>query len=471
MAAAFGLFVAAVALPAEAIEIPVFGENVELLANLPDAAGISAAFDPNRPFMYLSSLHGIEVYDISSPELPILVGAVPTVMFQNENVNVGAASSRSDGTTFVLVGTDLGGAVTPTKPESTAVAPGEGGYVQRVYVVDVTDPRLPFIRSDLSPSTYTHTVTCVDKGCHYAYTAGTMKDFSVLDLRNLDRPKELTVVRSSWGWHDWQRDAAGIMWQAADHGTAAYDITDPRAPDILNTTNKLAVSGAQWNGFIHHNSDRPYARRFRAGRHPSVFAGNILLVTEEDLFYGDCSDFGSFQTWYIPSLRQGDNPTDAPGKGTIRPLDRWYAETFDTGRQESTGTVCSAHYFDFHQGGFVAQAWYSHGVRILDVRDAFNVKQVGYWVAPGQATWSAYWVPERDRRGRVVRGPHGEALRSEVVYAIDAGRGLDVLRVTLPRSSPTMTESIRAPLPVPSRAPDVASRMQLVCRIVTAPGR
>jgi hypothetical protein len=314
-----------------------------------------------------------------------------------------------------------------------------------VYVVDVTDPAAPFIRSDLETTTNTHTVSCVDPGCRYAYTAGTYEGYSILDLRNLDRPRELKVVKSKWGWHDWQVDAAGVMWETADEGTVAYDISDPTRPKVLNSTNALALSGAAWNDFIHHNSDRPYARRFRPGAHPSVFNGNVLVITEENINAGPCTDEAALQTWYVPTLRRGDNPTDTPGRGTIKPLDLWQSEIYDTGEKEVAGTDCSAHYFDFHQTGFVAQAWYSHGVRILDVRDARDIKQVGYFIVPGQETWSAYWVPKRDARGRVMRGSHGDVLRSEIVYSIDTARGLDVLKVTLPNRSPRNTRSVRAP--------------------------
>lgn len=449
---------------ARAIELPIVSQNVDFLTNIPvEVGGISAAFDPNRPFLYVSTVHGINVYDIATPEQPELVGSVPMIMFQNENVNVGAAASRRDGTTFVLVGTDLGGAATPTAPDATAVAPD---YVPHVYVIDVTDPAAPFIRSHLATTTYTHTISCVDAGCHYAYTAGTFDAYSIVDLRDLDAPKEGRVVASKWGWHDWQLDGAGVFWETADMGTVAYDVSNPIRPRVLNSTNGQALTGAEWNDFIHHNSERPYARGFRAGTPPSVFRGNVLIVTEESTSSGPCADIASLQTWYVPTLRRGDNPSDKPGRGTIRPLDFWQAEIYDTGETELVGSECSAHYFDFHQQGFVAQAWYSHGVRILDVRDARDIKQVGYFVVPGQETWSAYWVPERDARGRVRRGPHGDVLRSEIVYSVDAGRGLDVLRVTLPSGPPARTRSVSVPVTrawMPAAAPD----SRFACRVAT----
>lgn len=472
---------------ADSLALPVVTKNVELLGNIPDVAGISATFDPDRPYLYVSTVHGIDVFDVTTPERPALVGTLPLGLWENENVNLGAIGTAPDGTRFVLMGVDFVGALTPTAPGASSLLPqdGESGHV---YVIDVTDPTAPFLRSNLPVSTYTHTVSCIDPACSFAYTAGDMERFSVIDLTDIDAPFEARVVDDPWGWHDWQVDAAGVAWKAGDNGSVAYDISDPLAPVVLNSTDESGLTGAEWNDLIHHNSHRPYATRMpldpsdHPSDHPSlapdVFAGNVLLVTEENLSPGVCADEAALQTWHVPSLRAGDTADGKPGGGSIEPLDSWQSEVYDTGTKSPVGINCSAHYFDFHQDGFVAQSWYNHGVRILDVRDPADIKQVGYFVLDVQQTWSSYWVPARDAAGHTVTGPDGEAVRTNIVYSIDAVRGIDILRVTLPSTAPALTAAVRAPvltswLERAGTITPVASELagatpSFVCRLTTA---
>ena len=80
-----------------------------------------------------------------------------------------------------------------------------------------------------------------------------------------------------------------------------------------------------------------------------------------------------------------------------------------------------------HQDGFVAQGWYGAGLRILDVRDARNIAQLGYSTSAATEVWDAYWVPVRDAAGVAVPGQ-----KTNLVYTADAVRGIDVYEVTLP---------------------------------------
>ena len=89
-------------------------------------------------------------------------------------------------------------------------------------LIDVTDPDRPFTRgvTDVGEiTTSTHTVQCVDGwDCRYAYSAGNGGQFSILDLSDLDDPKQVSVVRSptagpnpvfgSGAGHYWDFDGA-----------------------------------------------------------------------------------------------------------------------------------------------------------------------------------------------------------------------------------------------------------------------
>jgi hypothetical protein len=90
------------------------------------------------------------------------------------------------------------------------------------------------------------------------------------------------------------------------------------------------------------------------------------------------------------------------------------------------GAFCSAHWFDYHQDGFVAHGFYQAGLRILDVKDPRNIAQIGYATTAVTETWDAYWVPVRDEDGVMT----GE--KTNIVYTADLTRGVDVYEVDLP---------------------------------------
>jgi hypothetical protein len=95
--------------------------------------------------------------------------------------------------------------------------------------------------------------------------------------------------------------------------------------------------------------------------------------------------------------------------GIARPLDR-----FEVERDRTASLVCSAHYFD-HSNGLVAAAYYQQGLRLLDVSDPSNLRQVGWWVPKKGITFAALFAPT---------DPSGS-----VVYLVDHARGIDVVEV------------------------------------------
>ena len=143
----------------------------------------------------------------------------------------------------------------------------------------------------------------------------------------------------------------------------------------------------------------------------------MLLVTEEDYEQTDCAQAGSFQTWHVKRLDGGT--------GGIVPLDK--VELADLGNFPlPQGAFCSAHWFDYRPGGIVAIGYYGGGMQLLDVRDPRDIKPYGYahWFA--SEVWDAMWVPEYDERGRQT------GKDTNVVFAIDLVRGLDVYSVDVP---------------------------------------
>lgn len=389
--------------------------NIHHITTFPETTAISGVFAKSAPYFYVSSLDSVSVFDVSDPLSPKLTGTLPNLLFENEAMNYG--EQQRDGVTqrFVLLGVDL-----------YQASPGDISHINtgggELIVVDVTDPANPHIRSRVPASTSTHTVSCVrETACRYAYSAGSDGKVSIFDLGNLDKPVELKTFPSpviGWGGHKWNFDSSGHATHTGAGGSGIFDVRDPANPRLVTTTG-AAGTAPGWNDFIHHNSDRPNATRFTPNSAPNVKNGNVLLVTEEDYENTDCTTAGSFQTWHVETL---------DGKpGAIKPLDR--INPVDTGEGVALPHLafCSAHWFDYHHSGIIAQGFYQGGLRLLDVRNPRDIKEYGYFAGGLSEVWDAYWVPERNAKGAAT------GRKSNVVYTADLVRGLDVFTVDLPR--------------------------------------
>ncbi len=415
---------------------PLMSNNMKLLGTFPELAGISGDYAISTKHFYLSTTNGITVLDISNPAQPVPKGKYVNNYFENEAMNYGERrTDRKVTDQFVLIGVDLQ-SVDPLDPAHTNIGGGE------LIVVDVTNPDNPHKRSRIDVSTSTHTVSCVREiQCRYAYTAGSKSGFSIIDLRDLDNPKEVdsdpttpdvidpfespasgpNAVFTRGAGHKWNFDRGAIGFHTGSGGTAAFDVSNPADPQLLTTTGAAGRGEVErykgWNNFIHHNSWHPHHNKFRPNAPAALKNGNVLLITEEDYEQTDCAKAGSFQTWKIDGFGR---------PSAIDPLDK--VELADLGGPTEfvlpQGAFCSAHWFDYHQSGIVAVGYYGGGVRLLDVRDPKDIKPYGY--AVGGETWDAYWLPQRRANGTA------ELPRTNILYQVDLINGLTVYRVDLP---------------------------------------
>jgi hypothetical protein len=438
---ALGVLAAVPSTGAGALPLPLLAsDNVELVNTFPETQAISGEFSQSSAHFYVSTLDGVSVFDVSDPRSPRLTDTLPIVMFENESMTHG---ERADGTKFVIVADDL---YTIPVTDLTKADPCCG---RRLLIIDVSDPTNMFLRSIVPVSTSSHTAQCVSLTCEFVYSAGHRGKFSIVDLRNLDLPKEAKVAQSpaSAGdfaaGHYWDIDDAGIAWHTGGGGMAAFDITDPLNPVVLNATDANGTTGP-WNNFILHNSRRPNATAFAPSTDPAgadISNGNVALVTEEDYDSVSCDsegdlEEGSFETWFIPSLDVATYTGGVePNGGTITPLDRYNTTVIGTDTRTPAGAFCSGHWFDVHQDGFVAQGFYQQGLRLLDVRDAHDIKEFGYVFAGASEVWDAYWVPARDADGQAT----GE--QTNLVYTADLIRGIDVFEVDLDAEADPVEES------------------------------
>ena len=380
-----GLVVAAWLLPGRAAAAPETSPGVRLVTTIPEPGVVSAKAIGR--YLYVSSLSGVSIYDVLIPYTPELVGRLELPNAQNEDVDIGSG--------IMLVSDDPVG--------------GRGV----LHIVDVRNPRAPRVLS-----TYRtwrrggrgigHTATCIRR-CRYAWLAGG-RGIEIVDLRRPSRPRlagrfPARAASGFWGVHDVQVDRSGLAWVGGGMGTAAYDVSDPVRPRLVKRTDWHAYPGSGWNDFIHHNTLR--LRR------------NVLAVTEEAFGLG-CAGAGRLQTWRISRRRQ------------LTPLDSFRVE-----RDWSSQLLCSAHWFDAHDG-LIAQGFYEQGVRFVDARRPRHLRQVGYYVNRPGLFWGALFAPN---------DPYGET-----VYALDHSRGIDVLDLRRGKLRPVRRPGVWPPpdlTPVP----------------------
>jgi hypothetical protein len=377
--------------------------NVHLLTNIPGSyAGLVFQGDHAYATGWAT---GLTVFDISVPESPVPVGALPLPHFENEDVDLCGDT--------LLIANDRG-------------SRDLGGVL---YVVDIAEPTAPTLAATL-PLGLTgegrgpgHIANFVTADCSLAWIDGG-DDVEVVDLSDPANPVALGSF-TSWAAtgpdpenpsafvvsHDTERDSGGTLWSVGGGGVAGYhlDPADPLNPELVASSGAEGVNidfdaeTSPYNDFILHNSQRASA--------------DVLLVTEEDYVDtdeeqpGSCNGQGKFETWRI-----------AGGAGHMRPIDTWQTELNgflaggDADDSKAPVTVnCSSHWFD-HRDGVAAVGWYEQGVRFLDVRNPRNIRQIGYYLPVDGATWAAYWAPNA----------------SNIVYTADVSRGIDVLRIDDP---------------------------------------
>jgi hypothetical protein len=394
---------AALALPCAADAGPVLqSDNVTTVGKLADATGaIGARFSPDGTLMYVTSATGLGIYDITEPERPLLQSRLPLPHFENEDVDVGRDT--------VVITND---------PSFTAAG--------SIYLIDVSNPRLPRIRSVLNTSLAGmaasdtgngHIASCIHD-CRYLYTTGTSEGLSIYDIRDLDAPRfvKTFAIPGNGFTHDVNVDSSGLAWVTGEDGTFGFDVADPLNPRLVMRSDEAVTNtggglpGDDGSGpldFLHHNSLR--------------VSKKVLAVTEEDYAKPTCEGQGSLQTWGI----SGDTNSDGSRKLVL--LDQWTTELNELatleGRSPATGN-CSAHWFD-ESDGLLAQGWYDQGVRFLDVSDPKDIRQVGYHATQG-TFWGAYFAPTDPER--------------ETVYAIDVTSGVDVLHIERPDGPGRMPE-------------------------------
>jgi hypothetical protein len=429
----------------------IASDNVELVTSIPAPGVIGARFRDD--YMYVTSVaSGLIVYDVSDPASPAEVGRLALPHFENEDVDLGGD--------ILLISND--------SAESLGV----------LHIIDISDPTNPTrlttynlgspAQSNVAWAQFFggpgHTASCI-LDCKYAWVSNGAA-IMVIDLTDPATPVTTGTFSTPAGGglvtHDVQIDGNGLVWVVGFGGAAAYELpedysgaglgtlittTDPQGTSTYIETFGLG-DGSNYNDFILHNSYRPED-------------SDVVYITEEDYTRPACEGAGSFETWDLPLKEIYDEYDPITGEGIgpprlvptgepLTPLDKWVPELLED--RTAAAAMCSAHYFDMDEG-IVAQGWYEMGLRFLDASDPTDIRQVGYYAPASTMMWAAYWAPTDPD--------------DEIVYALDATHGIDVLRFD--RGEGEGLPTVRAPVRdlwrygAPGGLP--SSRFGYACRI------
>ncbi len=451
--------------------------NLEYVTRVADAAGITEGkFDRVRgqDVLVITGRFGFKTYDVRDPRNPKpLDSYLPPELaefgyWQNEDMEL-------DTKRKLIIG-----ALDPRHTEIDQSSCPEGGGVQFAgcksgfYVISYADPANLRQVGDFVELPSGHTSSCI-QDCRYIWTGGPARrggdpavwnpeliwlgpilgpdepspftfpravgngrPIWVTDLRNPARPQVSDEPVDVWrndGYtdysHDVDEDAKGIAWVSGRGGIRGYATKGWHRDPYQNRWRKASpfdpvlvagggVAGTAQPAMFMHNSGRPTNGAVRA---EGVRKGNVLLGTEED--FQDCEESGRIvasdltDSWGgEPAQRSTlDKPYRMAALDTFHPI-------LDTEEEAPKELECSAHYFEI-EGSTLGAGWYGLGLRLLDISDARNLRQIAFYRVnaadpddpdePGSNSWDMAFRTDR-RKG-------------DLIYLFDMSRGVEVLRL------------------------------------------
>lgn len=273
-------------------------------------------------------------------------------------------------------------------------------------VIDVSNPRAMKILSTV-PGATAHTYTCI-KDCRYVYGSDSGV---IIDLRDPTKP---VLLRNKWwdvtdrvGAHDLTEVEPGFVAVSANP-VSFLDTKDPANPKLIFNLPKTppplipAVRTSAQEGPLGHNVlwPRQGTDKFFLGLSEGIYNGRceVFPLDGRTLYVYDTTDWQSTHKFKLQSsytLVSG-NIADTVNGGGIEGVDsNGNPSTLEVGVEG-----CSVHFFEmnpnFSNGGLLAMASFSHGVRLLKVTEQGHLKQMGYFVPHGIAsTVTVYWITDR----------------------------------------------------------------------------
>lgn len=372
--------------------------NLEWIKTVPFGAMSPSGRKVGRYFYATDWVRGLVIFDVSTPEHPTEVGALPLV---DPKAHVAENEDLATNGRIALI-SRLG-------DEHYISGDHHVHPLSVLYIVDVSDKTAPRVIAEV-PGAGDHTYECLFD-CTWAYGA---VGGHIVDLREPTKPR-----LSTENWHDGLGLASvnpahdvfevrpGLALTGSLPATLLLDVKDPENPV------KLAESKGHSAAFHQVNWPNQGDDRFVLGGNegiaPSASARCEVTREENEALNLEIG----FQTWNASDWRKhGFTFADhyLPENGNYLDGD----PAVSVGGLYGNGG-CTAHYFDphpsFRDGGLVAHSTWGNGMKLLEVASSDGkITEAGFFLPHAGNIVSAYWITPR------------------IVYTIDAQRGIDVLR-------------------------------------------
>lgn len=195
-------------------------------------------------------------------------------------------------------------------------------------------------------------------------------------------------------------------------GLVTLDLSDPTRPEYLATATPYDTSVAA----EHHENGRGHGHNAHSGW---IYDGKVLIQDDQQL----STPSGEDGNWGHQVLYDLSDPAQPV------PLSTFTTENSVAGEDD---TVPRDGYYSAHTSipyGETTElvAWFSDGVRVVDLADPTNPTEVAYFVPPPRADPQGWWVaPDGTREIPMV---WGVAADDRFVYASDINSGLWIFRV------------------------------------------
>jgi hypothetical protein len=289
----------------------------------------------------------------------------------------------------------------------------------------------------------------VDPNFKFERLVGDGRPVWVTDLRNPQQPQVSDKPVDLWrndGYtdysHDVDEDKKGIAWVSGRGGIRGYATSGWHRDPYENRWRRATpfdpilvagggVAGTAQPTMFMHNADRPTDGAVRAS---GVKNGNVLVGTEED-FTTPCGASGKIVLSDITDSLGGEpaqqSTLDKPYR--MQALDTFHP-FIDTPETANPALGCSAHYFEI-EGPMLGAAWYGQGLRLLDIGNARDVRQVGY-----------YRVTGTDQTTNPSSNSWDVAFKTKrLIYLFDMSRGIEILRLDQGASAARKMKAVAAP--------------------------
>ncbi len=348
-------------------------DNVRYERHVPFEAGTATGARLVGKHLFVTTWRSFSIYDVSDPLDPQLVSVTPVgVQFENEDVS-------SNGKILLF----------------SEQSPGDV-----LHVWDVEDKSNPVEIAQVDGAG-DHTHTCI-LSCAYSYGS----DGSIIDLRRPTKAKQIgnwhELIGVKGGAHDVDEFRRGFIVTSPYRSGAIQlvDVRKPLRPEVVVSAIPHDVAA----------EPIPAASNVHSTRWPQQGRDRFLMAQGGSNLYQQRCDEDARNFWVFDASRWEDG-------GELRFLDEYApgSGTVTDGKLPVSPLGCSPHWFephpDFRNGGLVTISYYDYGTRFLEIERNGKVSEVGWFVPYGGLTFSAYW------------------LTDEIVYSIDASRGIDILAI------------------------------------------